>query len=85
MNEAIRSMLTKPGLHCVPSDGGLLVVEVEPDGTCHQCNARTGERDGILRPERWNPLSCEVWPRDDQMPAWFAVRKAAIKASLTPR
>lgn len=48
-------MLSRPGIYCVATWGGIGFVEVEPDGKVHQLELRSGTyaRDGELRPGGW--------------------------------
>lgn len=56
-NTAVRAMLKRAGFYLISSDGFIKtysVVEVEPDGTCHQLTPAL-QRDGVLRATRWAP------------------------------
>jgi hypothetical protein len=59
MNLSVAQMLETPGFYQVSTPAMLLmgrysVVEVEPDGTCHQLKP-DGTRDGVLPADGWYP------------------------------
>jgi hypothetical protein len=59
MNNYIKRMLARPGRYCVSNipmlmRGAIFFVEVDPDGSCHQLQPQTGQRDGELLPDGWS-------------------------------
>jgi len=54
---AVKAVLDKPGKYVFLGPVTSWLFEVDKEGNVHQLNLKTMERDGILSPHRWNPLS----------------------------
>jgi hypothetical protein len=46
-------VLSNPGVWIICGCGHVMLVEVAADGSCHQLDPDTFERDGELRPGGW--------------------------------
>lgn len=67
----VQAMLARAGFYLVSGDGftnSYYVVEVEPDGTCHQLS-RSLQRDGVLAADGWPPQTCVKGPFVDAFTA----------------
>jgi hypothetical protein len=54
MTASIDVVLSKPGIYIVLTRSHTAVVEVLPNGECHQLDPDTLERDGVLDTGGWN-------------------------------
>lgn len=54
ITQSLDVVLSSSGVWVVQFRGGLMLVEVEDDGTCYQLKPQTMERDGILARGGWN-------------------------------